>query len=157
MKQETSMKRFFINLLWFNMKKLSVQRFWRVILVLINLLILGSTILPVDSRIVLFILVLGSLANILFMYTRINAKQDSITLLRSIGASRTFIHFDNIMEVMLEIKIAMLIYLAALPFTFKLVHDLLWLVAGQVLVILVFGPVFSFLALGHLDRINREI
>jgi membrane-associated HD superfamily phosphohydrolase len=154
--ERVNVLQFLNNLFWLNMKKLRGSFFWRLILVAINFGMFYAALSGYENRILLLFFGITSLSNVLMMYIRTGAKVDSTSLLRSMGASRTFVLVDNLIEIMLEFLIAAVIAIALLPF-FKTAHWLFRMAGWEFLAILVFSPIFSSVLLARIERQHRKI
>ncbi len=104
------------NILWLNLKKMRVHAFWRILYISINFMLFFSASLTLadgtflDPGLILFIFILASLANILFLYAKMHSEQNAISLLRSMGASRLFIIIDYETENVLQFIIALIFF-----------------------------------------------
>ena len=147
---------FFRNIIWFNIKKLRISILWRIILIIINFMLLFYCLLHIDIKTTIFIFIIVSLSNILFIYTRTNAKRDSISLLKSIGASNSFIIMDNSMEVLIEFFISFILILFCLPF-YRNFPYLFWVAFSEFMVIILVTPLFSLNVLTNIEKQSKEM
>ncbi|MCX7821579.1 MAG: hypothetical protein N2258_07905 [Brevinematales bacterium] len=149
-------KKYFIsNVIWINMKRLSHQLGFRTLTFLINLMFLFIFIFKLDLIIYYYVFIIVSFANILFIITRIQAEKDSIILLRSFGASKFFIVFDHVFQLLFQVIIASGIFVVIFPilFFFKKIGFLPFLfLFAEVLIILLVSSINSFLTIKKLEK-----
>lgn len=142
-------------LFWLSIKRFPYHFFWRVLMIAINFMLFFTSTLPVPKEIVIYIFVMVSMANVLFIYTRIRGDSASLTLLRSLGASRIFIIADQAMEFLLQILIAFLLFLPVVFFR-KPLHSVLIMFVFQLVLLLGTIPLFSTLFISELEKQKKE-
>ena len=142
-------------LFWLNIKRFPFHFLWRILMIVINFMLFFTATLPVQKEIVAYIFVLVSLANVLFIYTRIKGDNATLTLLRSLGASRIFIIADQLMEFLLQVFIAFIFFLPVIIFR-KPLHSFLILFILQLLLLLGTIPLFSTLFISELEKQKKE-
>ncbi len=148
------------NLLWLNLKKFKLNFIWRLLFIGINFMLLFSSTLTVldgtylPFNVFLYILAVISIANILFLFAKINAERDVISLLRSMGASRVFIVFDYVIENTLQFVLSLLIFLICSIFIrFEPMQFLLALT--EIFLIGVFTLIFSLQNIRLTEKLMR--
>ncbi len=148
-------KYFFSNVIWINMKRLSHQFGFRSLTFLINLMFLFIFVFNLDLIVYYYIFAMVSLANILFIITRIQAEKDSIILLRSFGASKFFIVFDHVFQILFQVIIALIIFLVLFPvlFFFRKVNFLpFFFIIAEIVIIVFVSSINSFLTIKKLEK-----
>ncbi len=148
--------KFFGNILWLNIKRFKIHIFWRILLILINFMLFYSTILPVSISVIYYIFAIITLSNLLFIYIRIYSEGDSIILMRSFGASKTFIILDTVIEIVLEILIAAILFSFIYIYS-KHVFNYLILLLFQILIVSIITPIFTIIEIFNLEKNEKDL
>lgn len=148
---------FLTNLIRLNFKKILQSPFQSFLLIAINFALFFLSCLHFEEGKLLslsqFLIVFSiiSLSNLLYIYNNITQKLPTISLLRSMGASRAYVIFDFCLEVLLLYVVAALFFAVTLffyqPFPDYLIftlYEMLWLIIVSVLV--------TFLALKRAEK-----
>lgn len=149
-------KSFIINIIWLNMKKFKFHVIWRIFFVIINFMLFFATTFEISPFFLNYLVVIVSLSNILFIFSRVNAQIESINLMRSFGASRLFIVIDHLFEIFFEIIIAVILFLVILPFR-KPSLSVLLPIFSQLLIVVGLTPLFSLLTISRLEKQKKEL
>ena len=156
------------NLFRINIQKIAKKFFWRIVFCILNLsLLMSSLFLNVQATglspdiVFFFIFFIVSLANMLFLYTKIYGETSVISLLRAIGASKAFIIINNLFEIMLVylVSFVLFILLILIALFFSLYADW-WKVLyslGQFVLIGIFCVVFSYLNIKRSEKIQKAL
>jgi hypothetical protein len=153
---------FFTNILWLNIKKLRTNIFWKVVFILINFLLFFSTTLRLPDasflpqHIFFFIFILVSLSNILFCYVKIFSEQPVISLLRSMGASKTFIIINNVAEVKLLFLISLLLFAGAAFFRAVVISHFI-ISLCEILLLITVSMIFSIIAIVKVEKTQKAL
>ncbi|MGC8764330.1 MAG: hypothetical protein ACP5QT_00370 [Brevinematia bacterium] len=109
---------FLSNIIWLNIKRAAYQSIWRILVFLINAMFFFLFCFKLSDFIYTYVFLITLFANILFVITRIQSEKDSIILLRSFGASKLFIIFDHLFQILLQIFMAFIVFIPAIPVIF---------------------------------------
>lgn len=154
------MLEFIKNIVWLNLKKLKQNVFWRILFVAINLILFfpaimikpATALIPAGAFLYTFLLV--TLSNTLFLYSRITSDLATVSLYRSLGASRAFIIFNNLTEALLLVFIAIVLF--AIVIIFFGVSGRNFLISlSEVGYIIVIGILFSIISIGRAEKIDK--
>lgn len=151
---------FLKNIFWLNIKKLKQNVFWRVVFVLINYMFFASTIILtpenalVSTRAFYFIFIIVSLSNMMFLYIKITSGLTVVSLYREIGASRSFIIVNNMIE-MLFLNLFALIFFAITIIFFSFRVNLFALSLLQIVMIELEALIFSLVVINRAEKIEK--
>lgn len=153
---EKKKSRNFSNILWLNMKRLRVRFFWRGLFILLNFLVFAATTLTINPAQYGYVFLIAAVANVLFISLRAFSDSRSMQLLRSLGASRSFIVFDHLTENLIEWATAVLISLPVFVFR-KGVHAFVPVIGAMLLIGVLSSVLCSLWALMSLEKQNRDL
>lgn len=148
------------NLFWLNLKKLKKKVFWKILFSVIQLFLFASTLytgtgtLWVPSETFGFIFILITLSNTLFLYIKISSDLGIISLYRSLGASKSFIVLDNLMEFLMLYAIALVLFALTLIFL-KYNARLFSISLLQILIAASESMLFSFIAMNRAEKTEK--
>jgi hypothetical protein len=146
---------FFRNILWLNMKRVRNRIFWRILLIAINFMLLYCTFITLPADFIWYIFSIVTLSNILFIYSRVHSDNESLSLLRTFGATRTFIIFNHMIEILMEIIIAFLIFIVFLFFK-KPVNHYFLIIINLFLGVIIITPLFSLNKIRQMEKQRTE-
>jgi cell division protein FtsX len=145
------LSRFLGNIIWLNLKKMRVKVFWRILLVLINFMLFFASTISIEWNVFLYLFVIVTLANTLFIYIRVYSEKETVIILRSIGASKAYIIFDHIAEILIEMLIAGLLFAGFIALRKVHVFYLLF-AACQPIILFIFSPLFSLRLIFQIEK-----
>lgn len=148
------------NILWLNIKKFRVHAGWKILLISMNfMLFFSATLTETDGTFIsqglyLFIFILVSLANLLFLAAKSQGEQRVISLLRSMGASRLFIVIDYSTENFLQLFISFVCFSVFL--FFRTVHwPYLLISLSQLFLVFFSSMILSLIQIHSTEKILR--
>ncbi len=130
---------FFGNILWLNIRRLKYGNFQRFLYIIINLSFLISTLFYLPDFIYYYMFVQVIIINILIINIRVYSKSETMYLLKLFGASRSFIVFDNIAEVLLCFIVSSLLFFISILF-FTPIRASFTMLFYQILTVCIFTP-----------------
>jgi hypothetical protein len=146
---------FMRNLLWLNMKRVKNRIFWRLVLVVINFMLLYSAFIVLPVNFIWYLFSIVTLSNILLIYSRVHSDNESLSLLRTFGATKVFIVFNHMTEILIEIILACIIFIVFL-FIKKPVNPYLWIIVFLFLGVIIVTPLFSFSMIAQMEKQKKD-
>ncbi len=154
------MLEFLKNIVWLNIKKLKQNVFWRLLFVAVNLVLFLPALIvkPATSLIPAgaypYVVLLVTLSNTLFLYVKITFDIASVSLLRSLGASRSFIIVNNITEVLLLFFISIIVF-AIIVIFFGVSGRLFLISLAEMVYIVLASYLFSSISIYQAEKIDK--
>ena len=148
--------KFLQNTIWLNMKRMKSGLFWRLLLLIINGMLFAAGFFPFSKQVVQYVFLLVIFSNILFVNVLVSTQRSAFVLLRSLGASKLFILIDNLVEVIIEIFIPGIVFLAMMIFI-KPYYNPAVLIGLDILITSVIIPIFTYLAIAKLEKQKKDL
>jgi len=146
---------FLRNILWLNIRRLKYSNLWRILYIGINLSFLISTLFSLPEYVYYYILAQVIIINILITNIKVYSKSETMYLLKLFGASKSFIIFDNIVEVLICFFVSFLLFCASF-LLIKPVKLSFIMLFYQLLTVCIFTPAFTIFTLHRIERERLE-
>ncbi|OHD53807.1 MAG: hypothetical protein A2Y33_16615 [Spirochaetes bacterium GWF1_51_8] len=153
------------NIIWLNIKKLKVHLFWRLCYVVLNygmffmtsMLTLKNTdtgVMSVDPMFFFYFFAMVAVANTIILYVKTSSEVTVVALYRSLGASKTFIILNTVVEMGLLFLFSVVLFL---PTAFFRAVDWRYFAisTAQIAVIGFATVIFSLLTIGRAENIQK--
>lgn len=144
------------NLLWLDLKRLKGEAFRNLLFIGINFSLFFAMTLVNDSKTYVCLFIIVSLANTLFLQSKTSLNLESISLLHSIGSSKSFIRLYQLTEIIL---LDLISFLCFIPFLFfrPLFQDILFFGGGETIYLICLSLIFTQLTLNRVEHSKKVL